>query len=301
MGLVGCMATAASVLLLNCILTIVVNAKHDLQGGYGTLQQGDCSKTKRLDLWLHLLINVLSTLLLGASNYTMQCLSAPTREELDNAHTQGRWLDIGVPSVRNLASVAPWRSVLWILLLLSSIPLHLLYNSVIFASTSYAEWQAFAVTQDFLSGAPYTVDGSVISFKPNVDSGMPFYYANQTLDQLRVNESLIHLDNEKCLQAYAPALESAWSSVLIVTTQSNASNSFWNLVATNGFQPNAWSFCAFSPLEQRAGCGSKQPIDPNNWSLQAPGSPQVAYCLALPAVQHCQVRFSLRLMVVVIV
>ena len=299
MGLVGCMATAAFVLVLNCCLTVAAKAKHDFDGDYGILQHGDCNKTKQVDLWLHLLINVLSTLLLGASNYTMQCLSAPTREELDNAHMQGRWLDIGVPSIRNLASIAPSRRVLWILLLLSSIPLHLLYNSVIFASTSYAHWQAFAVTEDFLSGAPYTVrDG--LRFESASYSSI-----TQRLDRLRGNKSLVHLDNEKCLQAYSPTLESPWSSVLIVTAQGNANNSFWNLIATNGNSdqagPGDWLFCALLPPDQRAGCGSKQPIDADRWLLDAPGRPHVAYCLAIPAVQHCQIRFSLRLMIVVIV
>ena len=297
MGLVGCMATAACVLILNCSLTIAAKAKHDIEGVYGILQQGDCNKTKRLDLWLHFLINVLSTLLLGASNYTMQCLSAPTREELDNAHMQGRWLDIGVPSIRNLASIAPSRRVLWILLLLSSIPLHLLYNSVVFASTSYAQWQAFAVTEDFLSGTPYIVSDSLSS--PNPD-----WNITRSLDRFRDDKSLVHLDNNQCLQAYSPALEFAWSSVLIVTAQENANNSFLNVIATNeadSMGPSDWSFCTVLPSQQANDCFLNQTIDPSNLPLDATGSPLVAYCLAIPANQHCQVRFRLDLMIVVIV
>jgi hypothetical protein len=73
-----------------------------------------------------LLINALSTILLSASNYTMQCLSAPTRSEVDDAHSTGKWLDIGVPSVRNLGRIARKRVILWWLLGASSLPLHLL-------------------------------------------------------------------------------------------------------------------------------------------------------------------------------
>ena len=96
------MISAIVVLLINVLLCIVASAKHNVAGTFATLQDGDCSETKRLDLWLHLLINILSTLLLGASNYSMQCLSAPTRQDLDQAHRNDSWMDIGVPSMRNL-------------------------------------------------------------------------------------------------------------------------------------------------------------------------------------------------------
>jgi hypothetical protein len=75
---------------------------------------------------IHLLINILSSLLLAASNYAMQCLSAPTRRDIEKHHSKGWWLDIGVPSFHNLR-VIPWnRSVPWYLLMISSLPLHLL-------------------------------------------------------------------------------------------------------------------------------------------------------------------------------
>lgn len=73
------------------------------ENGIATIQKGTCSRTKTLDLWIHLVINVLGTLLLGASNYTMQCLSSPTREEIDKAHLRKIPLDIGVPSLGNFA------------------------------------------------------------------------------------------------------------------------------------------------------------------------------------------------------
>ncbi|OJJ82358.1 uncharacterized protein ASPGLDRAFT_531052 [Aspergillus glaucus CBS 516.65] len=53
----------------------------------------------------HLVINILSTLMLAGSNFTMQCLCAPTRKDLDRAHQSNRWLDIGAPSIRNLRSI----------------------------------------------------------------------------------------------------------------------------------------------------------------------------------------------------
>lgn len=89
------------------------------------LFQGDCKKVAKMNTWAHLAINTLSTVLLSGSNYCMQCLIAPTRDDINRAHKNQKWLDIGVPSVRNLGSIGPGRAVLWWALALSSIPLHL--------------------------------------------------------------------------------------------------------------------------------------------------------------------------------
>lgn len=100
---------------------------HGTEGdGDGTITEGTCSRIKNLSLWLHLAINILGTVLLAASNYCMQILSAPTRGEVDKAHQKKKWLDIGVPSIRNLFEIKKRRAYLWLFLGLSSIPLHLL-------------------------------------------------------------------------------------------------------------------------------------------------------------------------------
>lgn len=114
------------VFLLNLCLTIVGSrASGDNKG---VILEKDCAEIKRLNTGLHVLINILGTILLSGSNYCMQCLSAPTREEIDKAHgnVKRRWLDIGVPSIRNVRYIKVRRMILWLLLGLSSVPLHLL-------------------------------------------------------------------------------------------------------------------------------------------------------------------------------
>lgn len=117
---------ASIVFLLNLIATIWGSTTTNK--GKGIILQGDCVYVKRLNSALHALINILSTILLSGSNYSMQTLSAPTRNEIDNAHnsTPATWLDIGVPGVRNLKYISRQRKILWFLLGLSSLPLHLL-------------------------------------------------------------------------------------------------------------------------------------------------------------------------------
>lgn len=99
--------------------------------------------------WLHLLINSLSSLLLSASNYTMQCLSSPTRGEVDRAHARGDWLDIGVVSVRNLWPIDWRRTVLWWRLAPSSVPIHVLYNPAIFKTLAANEYTLVVANTDF--------------------------------------------------------------------------------------------------------------------------------------------------------
>ena len=121
------------ILLLNIILTIIATAvsysKYDgQQFTSAPLYMGNCSVSKGWATGFHFGINVLSTALLAASNYCMQCLSAPSREDVDRAHRERIWLDIGIPSVGNvLFQKGGRRKLLWFLLLVTSLPIHLMF------------------------------------------------------------------------------------------------------------------------------------------------------------------------------
>ena len=115
------------VLVINSSIWIWIKSSHLIQeDGTTTLFEGSCGTKRKISWWSHLLINICSTLLLSASNNAMQCLTAPTRADIDRAHKQNVWLDIGVPSLKNLRYIGRTRLTLWIILALSSIPLHLL-------------------------------------------------------------------------------------------------------------------------------------------------------------------------------
>ena len=124
--LYGCSILASLVLLANVGATVCFKIKWRTTGGLGTIFRGDCSQSHRLNSNLHIIINVLSTSLLAASNLCMQLLAAPTRGEIDKAHGHYVWLDIGVPSLRNLKHISRKRRVVILLLAISSIPLHFL-------------------------------------------------------------------------------------------------------------------------------------------------------------------------------
>lgn len=124
-GAINCAISATVVFLINLIVTIVFSARKN-----GALYSGDCDHASKLNTALHVFINLLSTILLSSSNYCMQCLSAPTRTEVDEAHAKGKWLDIGVQSIHNMYNIKgsdhARRLVVWLILGLSSLPLHLL-------------------------------------------------------------------------------------------------------------------------------------------------------------------------------
>jgi hypothetical protein len=115
------------VLVINICLAIWALAQHGWgQDGQPVLYEGKCGTSSKLSTGFHLLINAMSTALLCASSYCMQCLSAPTRQELNEAHKRQSWMDIGVLSPRNMRSISKSRRTRWLILGLSTIPLHLL-------------------------------------------------------------------------------------------------------------------------------------------------------------------------------
>jgi len=115
------------IFVVNIIITVAFAVRFGVLSGVATLMVGECGKVSSVDSWLHVLINILSSSLLAASNYVMQVLNAPSRAQLDRAHAQGKYLHIGIPSFRNVMHVGWRQGVLWFLLAISTAPLHLLY------------------------------------------------------------------------------------------------------------------------------------------------------------------------------
>ena len=301
-GVLCCAAVTAIVLIINLILTIWAVSSSGVQNGLGTLQDGSCKRTATLTFWAHLAINVLSTLLLGASNYSMQCLSSPTRREIDKAHGKGVWLDIGVPSVRNLRHLSITRVTLWWLLAISSIPLHLLYNSAVFSTSCSNQYSAFLVSSEFLSGARFS-----FSFEDSKGMASEIWDINhwtEVLEGYQKNQtSLERLSVETCLEVYTAQVLSSHSDVLLVSSYSNFTNSLLGYQYT-GYQYDIWdsadygyfgklSFfleCSEVPVSCQQSFGTL--LDPQNW---------LQYCLSVPAKEHCRLQFSLTIMIVVIV
>ena len=114
------------IFIANLCLSLVPWVRFGLTDGVIKLSHGDCTRVRRINALSHVLINIISTFLLSSSNVCLQLVIAPTRAEVDKAHAKGVWLDIGVPSVRNLRHISWKRIIVWYCLALSSVPIHFL-------------------------------------------------------------------------------------------------------------------------------------------------------------------------------
>ena len=126
MGAIWCCFIAFVVLLVNIGVFLWALSNHKVENGSGTVWSGACDKAKWKNASVQIGVNILSTLLLSASNYCMHCLGAPRREEVDRAHAKKTALHIGVPSLQNLKWLDRYRVALWVVLGLSALPIHFL-------------------------------------------------------------------------------------------------------------------------------------------------------------------------------
>jgi hypothetical protein len=64
---------ASMILILNLVLVIWASTRRSPEGR-SVLYAGDCGRTKQISSWVHVLINMLSTGMLGASHFAMVCI-----------------------------------------------------------------------------------------------------------------------------------------------------------------------------------------------------------------------------------
>jgi len=228
MGALASATCAILVFSMNLAVTIWVwkNPDYEHEDGVGTLFQGSCSTVRESNVYIHLVVNVLSTLLLCSSNYCQQILAAPNREELRRAHARRNWLHIGVPNLRNLWHVGWDRSGLWILLFLSSLPLHLLFNSVVFTNLQANEYAVIPTTPDWVMSTQDVYDTSgflnvSINSTEAISSTIRDQYRFDASDAVALrNGSTIskyrNVSTPDCLAAYGAQYVSAVGNLYLV-------------------------------------------------------------------------------------
>ena len=278
-------AWTGTVFLLNLIVTLWATQHFDVQNGYGTLIDGDCSKTRKASTWIHLAINVLSTILLSASNYCMQILTAPTRSEIDRAHAQGRWLDIGVPSVRNLKWISTKRVGIWVCLAFSSLPLHLLYNSAVYDTLTSNSYGVYAGSKEVDTWGTNSTNSYLLDF----------------IQKAQQNE-LERLDPVACIKAYSPLFLSERTNLGLIIDAN---------VTDNPTSLGGSGYLCTDPKYDGTSCDSGTMIRDINsgeaWrfvhyssgAIDIDGT--VEYCLSQKVQEHCRLQFSIIIMVIVII
>ena len=224
-------------------------------------------------------------------------------------------MDIGVASVRNIYKIHWRRSLLWGLLALSSVPIHLLYNSAIFKTLAVNEYTYSVVNADFLQGsafAPswgdgrgghYTVSQAGIAAVQKIQHS----FTNGTASTVA---NIQRLDNSECIAAYGTSFVSGRTNVLAITsavgTQTNNTVFLHDSVdyrledLTSGLTPSFnwichdvssvyWSGhpCDIAATRRNAG----------NWTKDGR---KIDYCLSEVVPSKCKLQFSVYILVTVI-
>ena len=271
------------ILILNLILACWLIPRTDSIGDLVVISSPSCQSMKNLVLALHLLINLLATLTLAASNYCMQILISPNREDLDRAHKGQRWMCIGIPNIRNLAHI-PWkRRIPWLILALSSLPIHLLWNSVIVGELAANDYYVGLVSLDFTTGGP--VDCSAVSGESSDSYTLDFSFACEQGWLAAMRADPTNLTVGECIKSYSKTFVSDYSNIALVMNYRNSTNSLLALEGVISFTDSLQN-----SLQDWA---TREPENPAEW-IPSPGSPALAdttvkYCLAQRTPHTCDV------------
>ncbi|OJD27458.1 hypothetical protein ACJ73_01148 [Blastomyces percursus] len=267
-GALICAYSACFVLLVNAIITLVAIIR--AYGEYGSMElmfapvyKGKCSISKNWVTGLHFLINCLCAVTLATSSYCMQCLASPSRADTDRAHNQGRWLEIGTASISNFRFVGYRRLGLWLVLLLTSLPIHIIYNSVVFASTVVQQYKVLVTpnVSDSSLAASECVRFALDKDNPDFLHSMP-------------QGSFERLSPKECIETFAVDYLSDRSALILLTNELDNDNiTVWD--AGTGSGPRSpgkegsrdydWICQGEDELDK---CEGDQ-IDPENWKVTA--------------------------------
>lgn len=98
----------------------------------------------------------------------MQIVISPSRKEINQSHARLRALKIGLQSPTNIPFLSRIKQICWFILLLSSIPIHLFFNSAVY-STAYqsVSWNTTVATSHFaqrgIENQTYWLPGASLS------------------------------------------------------------------------------------------------------------------------------------------
>ena len=332
MGMILAVSADLAVLVIVLALTLVAALRFPRDGLRATLIDDDCDPVRKWSTWLHLGINIVSTILLATSSYAMQCLTSPTREEINRTHLRGRCMDIGVPSFGNLLKTSRHRMLLWLVIVLSSLPLHLLANSAVYETQGANSYVMAVVEEDFISrplsglsqgyaytGAGFNSPEYVIPRPSWVDKIEVTLYENTTRLLKELVPKMERLENADCMKAYSQPLLSNRRSVIAVTSRKLkiSPKSTYNYIDQLYYQsvdvcpdcqsyryytdPTLW-LCAWLHGNKQGstrGCDVSAAINrASEWEISYG---PIEYCLSERAVGQCQLQANISIMISVIV
>ncbi|PHH50231.1 hypothetical protein CFIMG_005867RA [Ceratocystis fimbriata CBS 114723] len=215
-----------TILMLLVAVFIAVITRTNSLTKRDALFTGACENVENIGYGLHVVTSAMTIAILAIGNYTFQVLSSPTRAEVVAAHEKKWWLDIGIPSVRNLGYISSGRVVIIVSLLLSVFTAQVLYKSILFVAHSSAGYGMALVSESYLSGASFQEN----SFNNNA-GGLPLDYL---LSLQQTTSEFTKLSTADCARDFASKIISSFGVLLLVTTQEDSAKGSLLQTAING-------------------------------------------------------------------
>ncbi|OQE17520.1 hypothetical protein PENFLA_c024G04793 [Penicillium flavigenum] len=273
------------VLVLNVGFVLWAVANHGLQGDQAVLFTGNCEKSKQISTGFHLVINILGTVLLGASNYAMREVAGYWRAKHaeSQSHSPYKALSLDLSGF----FIAPFAS-------------HTL---------SVYKYQVLVGNKPFSS---FNVNNVKLPGQNSPDTTF-----SRLLEKDR-NGTLEYFNNSECISKYANGFQTNYANLLLVTDDYNSTiQDFGNFTDHEPPEtdPYRWICAGYgSAVSDCSSLVSELLADPDNWAVPATLSSlvgmnfslhstdlKVKYCLSESVPERCTVEYSLPLIIVVII
>ncbi|KAK4443067.1 hypothetical protein QBC34DRAFT_443662 [Podospora aff. communis PSN243] len=205
--------TAWVLLAANLAVSIYMSTQNS-GGGFGssiTLSSGPCKEINNTKAWIQVVTNAASMALLAATNFAMQAWTSLSREELDQVHRNGETADIGIPSLRNIARIKVSRQLLWGIVFLFTIPVHLIYNSTLYTSSSASDYTVFIVSKELFDQSFVTAQS---------DPGVYSVAVEPSLYTTKEDNEWERLSLTQILDRYGTGFPDEYRSVVLVAESS---------------------------------------------------------------------------------
>ncbi|KAF1998467.1 hypothetical protein P154DRAFT_247680 [Amniculicola lignicola CBS 123094] len=302
-GVAGFSILASVILLIN--ITALIWAVNSLdEKPFATLAMSSCANITAWSTSVQLAITFLSAALLAGSNYCMQCLSSPTRREVDSAHAKGSYLNIGLLSWRNVRICRKLDMLLLVILTLSSLPLQLAYSSSVVIGGAVQVYDIALVTPDFMSGGSWTGWGETQS-APGVQSEDRIRaLQNRAVDgQIENKDIWENISIAGCKDQYN-FFQTDRGSVLVVAEEiqqhpSSPSNRL-HADGSNTTSTVLW-YRMIAPFDSEETSISWGQQSAHDWHVFDHNASPLLYCLSLKVPGRCRLQIHIWFLVVVIV
>lgn len=194
-------------------------------------------------------LNILAQLIVFGSGYVRRCLLAPPKDPIWNP--DGR---LYYQSLTAWQKTTLTRKLLWLVLSITSLPIHFFYNSILITSIPAYDAYEVLVDERFFQGQPANVSAlNVTEFRFQPGAPVPYStpwpgqwpassYLQRSLESVQRNpSSWTNLSSYECRSKYGLDIYQDFRTVILVTNWTSSppsSNSALAIGALPGFPPN---------------------------------------------------------------